>query len=156
MLEPEAVEERPTTLYFLIVAAVLAVIVVGAILLTRRGASDRATASALTEEQKAYLGQIEVTDARMSAAENFLGHTVTYLDAVVINKGPRPVKHVALELDFYDTLYQVVLRETAHPISTRTPPLKPGEARPFQVSFEHMPLDWNQGPPRITPVAIEF
>ena len=155
MLEPETVEKRPTTLYFLIVAGMLAVIVAGAILLIRRGASEKRTA-ALTEEQKAYLGRIEVTDARMSSAENFLGHTVTYLDAVVVNKGSRPVRHIALELEFYDTLYQVVLRETAHPIATRTPPLKPGEARPFQVSFEHMPLDWNQGPPRITPVTVEF
>jgi hypothetical protein len=156
MLEPEAVEKRPTTLYFLIVAGVLAVIVAGAISLSRRDTSEKATAAALTEEEKAYLAQIAVTDVKMSAAENFLGHTVTYLDAVVANKGSRAVKRIELQLDFYDTLYQVVLRETAHPISARTPPLKPGETRPFQVTFEHMPLDWNQGPPRITPMAVEF
>jgi hypothetical protein len=156
MLEPQAVEKRPTTLYILVAAGVLAVIVAGAILLTRRDTSEKATAAALTEEEKAYLAQIAVTDVKMSAAENFLGHTVTYLDAVVINKGSRAVKRIELQLDFYDTLYQVVLRESAHPVTARTPPLKPGETRPFQVTFEHMPMDWNQGPPRITPVAVEF
>jgi hypothetical protein len=156
MLEPQAVEKRPTTLYILVAAGVLAVIVSGAILLTRRGASEKPTATALTVEEKAYLAQIAVADVKMSAAENFLGHTVTYLDAVVANKGSRAVKRIELQLDFYDTLYQVVLRETAHPVTARTPPLKPGETRPFQVTFEHMPLDWNQGPPRITPVAVEF
>lgn len=156
MPEPDAVQRKPTTLYFLIAAGVLAIIVAGGILLTRRGPSGKATGPALTEEQKAYLGQIEVTDARMSAAGNFLGHTVTYLDAVVANKGSRVVKEIELELVFVDTLYQVVLRESAHPVTPRTPPLKPGETRSFQVSFEHMPIDWNQGPPRITPVSVEF
>ncbi|MBI1983283.1 MAG: hypothetical protein HYS61_03700, partial [Acidobacteria bacterium] len=101
-------------------------------------------------------GHIEVIGVRMSAAENFLGHTVTYLDAVVVNKGSRLVREIDLELVFVDTLYQVVLRETARPVSVRTPPLKPGESRAFQVSFERMPLDWNQGPPRITPTSVDF
>jgi hypothetical protein len=156
MLEPQTVEKRPTTLYFLLAAGALAVIVGGAILLTRSGPSGEAPAPTLSEEQKAYLGEIEVSDAKMSAAENFLGHTVTYLDAVVANKGSRTVKRIEVQLEFYDTLYQVVLRDTAHPITARTPPLKPGEARSFQVSFEHMPMEWNQAPPRITPVTVEF
>lgn len=156
MPEPDAVERKATTLYFLIAAGVLAVIVAAAILLTRRAPSGASSGPVLSDEQKAYLGQIEVTDAKMSAAENFLGHTVTYLDAVVANKGSRAVKSIELELVFVDTLRQVVLRETAHPITARTPPLKPGETRPFQVTFEHMPIDWNQGPPRITPVSVEF
>ncbi|HUU12224.1 MAG TPA: hypothetical protein VM182_00775 [Terriglobia bacterium] len=156
MPEPDAVERKATTLYFLIAAGVLAVIVAAAILVTRRAPSGASSGPVLSDEQKAYLGQIEVTDAKMSAAENFLGHTVTYLDAVVANKGWRAVKSIELELVFVDTLRQVVLRETAHPITARTPPLKPGETRPFQVTFEHMPIDWNQGPPRIRPVSVEF
>jgi hypothetical protein len=66
------------------------------------------------------------------------------------------VKQIELELVFVDTLYQVVLRETARPVTLRTPPLKPGETRAFQVPFEHMPFEWNQAPPRITPVSVEF
>ncbi len=156
MPEPDAVRRKPTALYFLIAAGVLAIIVAGGILLTRSGPVGESNGPALTAEQQAYLDQIEVTDARMSAAENFLGHTVTYLDAVVANKGLRAVSEIELELAFVDTLYQVVLRETAHPVTPRTPPLKPGETRSFQVSFEHMPIDWNQGPPRITPISVQF
>ena len=156
MLEPDAVENKPTTPYILIAAGVLVVLVAGAIFLTRRAPSGALSGPVLSEEQKAYLGQIEVTDAKMSAAENFLGHTVTYLDAVVVNKGSSAVKGVELELVFFDALYQVVLRESAHPVTARTPPLKSGETRPFQVPFEHMPMDWNQGPPRIRPVSVEF
>jgi hypothetical protein len=50
----------------------------------------------------------------------------------------------------------VVLRETAHAITLRTPPLKPGETRSFRVSFDHMPADWNQAAPTITVKYLGF
>ena len=110
----------------------------------------------LTEEQKAYFPQLEFSDARMSAAENFLGATVTYLDARVTNKGTKTVRRLDLDLTLVDTLNQVVLRERAHPVTQRTPPLKPGESKPFRVTFEHMPVDWNQAAPTIVPVYVQF
>jgi len=110
----------------------------------------------LTEEQKAYLPLLEFTDARMSAAENFLGDTVTYLDGRVTNKGTRVVRRLDVELRFVDMLDQVVLRETAHPVTQQTSPLKPGETRSFRVTFEHVPADWNQAPPAMTPTSVEF
>jgi hypothetical protein len=97
-----------------------------------------------------------VSDARMSAAENFLGHTVTYLDAQVTNQGAKAVRQLELELVFVDMLNQVVLRETARPVTLRGPALQPGQTRAFRVSFEHMPADWNQAPPTITPKLVQF
>jgi hypothetical protein len=143
----------------LIVAAIMAALI-AAFVLFRSGASSKPSSSIahplLTEEQKAYLQLLEFTDARMSAAENFLGGAVTYLDARVTNKGGRVVRGLAVELNFFDTLNQVVLREAARPINQRTGPLKPGESRPFRVSFEHMPMDWNEAPPAIKPVFVQF
>ena len=107
-------------------------------------------------EQKAQMAALEFSDLQMSAANNFLGNTVTYLDGRVTNKGTRPVRRLDVELNFVDTLHQVVLRETARPLTTRGAPLAPGETRAFQVSFEHMPEDWNQAVPSITPVYVEF
>ena len=109
-----------------------------------------------TEEQKAYFPQLEVTDVHMSAAENFLGASVTYLDARVTNRGTKTVRRLGFDLTFVDTLNQVVLRERAHPVTQRTPPLKPGESRSFRVTFEHMPADWNQAAPTMTPVYVRF
>lgn len=149
-------EERPTRDYILVAAAVVAVIVAVLVLLARTGSRPSPTEARLSAEQKAYLPQIVITDARMSAAENFLGHTVTYLDAQVTNKGGKEVRQLELELVFVDTLNQVVLRETARPITPRSAPLKPGQTRSFQVSFEHMPLEWNQAPPTITPTSVQF
>jgi hypothetical protein len=109
-----------------------------------------------TEEEKAYFSQIEFTDARMSAAENFLGASVTYLDAQVTNKGTKTVRRLDVDLTFVDMLNQVVLRERAYPVTKRTPPLKPAESRAFRVTFEHMPADWNQAPPSMIPVYVQF
>ena len=133
------------------------VIVTLSLLLYWLGISRRSgTPSALAEEQRAYLQQIVVSGPRMSAADNFLGHTVTYLDAQITNGGKRVVSHVQLELEFVDKLGQVVLRETNRPVNSQTPTLKPGETRTFQVSFDHMPLEWNQAPPRIQAKLVAF
>jgi hypothetical protein len=110
----------------------------------------------LSAEQKAYFPYLDFNNLRMSAAENFLGNTLTYLDASVTNKGTKAVRNLEVELNFVDALDQVVLRERAHPLTHRAAPLKPGETRSFRVTFEHMPVDWNQAPPAIRPVRVEF
>ena len=115
-----------------------------------------ASPSVKGEAEKTYAQFIVIRDVRMSAAENFLGHTVTYLDAKVTNAGAQAVVQVELEMEFIDILNQVVLRETVRPVSLKTPPLKPGETRAFQSSFEHMPLDWNQGPPRFSVKSVQL
>ena len=151
-------EERPlsTPVLGAIAGAVLVVAVAVVLLLQRTGTAPSTSGPVPGEEQKAYLSKIVVTDARLSAAENFLGHTVTYLDARVTNQGNKVVRRIELLLEFHDTLNQVVLRETARPVTRRTPPLRPNETRSFQVSFEHMPVDWNQAPPTITGTYVEF
>lgn len=110
----------------------------------------------LGPEQKAYLPLLVFGEFHMSAAENFLGNTVIYLDGKVTNRGDKPVRSLDVELNFVDTLNQVVLRETAHPLTRRAGPLAPGETRPFRVTFEHMPADWNQTPPTAKAVYVQF
>jgi hypothetical protein len=149
--------EDNQTLRLASIAGAGLVIVIAALLLYWLGISRRSESpSALAEEQRAYLQQIVVSGPHMSAADNFLGHTVTYLDAQMTNKGTRTVNHVQLEMEFVDMLGQVVLRETNRPVNAQTPALKPGETRTFQVSFEHMPLEWNQAPPRIGVKLVAF
>jgi hypothetical protein len=107
-------------------------------------------------EQKAYLASLVFADLHMSAAANFLGDTVTYLDGTITNQGSRPVRSLEVELNFVDSLNQVVLRETSHPLADRATPLQPGETCAFRVTFEHMPADWNQAPPSARAVYVEF
>ncbi len=149
-----------TLIIILIVSVILAVLVAVFVLHQHRAvtrpASAEAERPALSAEQKDYLASLAFDDLRMSAAVNFLGATVTYLDGSVTNKGAKLVRRLDVELNFVDTLDQVVLRETAHPLAARTTPLQPGETRAFRVTFDHMPMDWNQAPPTAKAVYVEF
>jgi hypothetical protein len=149
-------ENRSAPFYVLIAAVALAVIVGGVLLFTRPGLRPPPAPPPLSDEQKTYLPYLVVRNARLSAAENFLGNTVTYLDAELSNQGNRTVRQVELELVFVDTLNQVVLRETARPVTPRTAPLAPGETRAFQISFDHLPVEWNRAAPAITPLHVGF
>ena len=144
----------------LVVAGVMLVLL-GTLLLIRHLASPRpetraGARTALTPEQTAYLPSIEISDVHMSAAQNFLGDTVTMLDARVSNRGNKEIRRLDLELVFFDTLNQVILRETARPITERAAPLKPGETRPFHLTFEQIPPDWNQAAPFIRPTSVKY
>jgi len=110
----------------------------------------------LDAEARAYLQQIVVADARMSAAETPLGGSITYLDARVINQGSRTVREIDLRLDFMDLVGQMVLRRTVRPVTSETAPLGPGESRSLHVTFDHMPAEWNQAPPVSTPTYVSF
>lgn len=110
----------------------------------------------MTTEAQAYLRQIAVSDARMSAADTPLGTAVTYLDARVANQGSQTVRELDLRLEFVDMTGQMILRQTAHPVTSQTTPLKPGETRNLHVAFDHMPAEWNQAPPAFTPVYVGF
>jgi hypothetical protein len=149
-----------STLHIILVVAAAMAVALGLLVFFwhSHGSAEHSAEAAtiLSEEQKAYLSLLEFTDAHMSAAENFLGDRVTYLDARVTNKGTKTVHRLDVDLTFVDTLNQVVLRERAHPVSPHTQPLKPGEDRAFRMSFEHMPVDWNQAVPSMVPVYVEF
>ncbi len=149
-----------TPVLILLVAVVLALLIAIFVAVQRRGpASGKdsgGAAAGLSGEEKNYLSRVEFSELHMSAANNFLGDTVTYLDARVTNHGDRPVRRLDVQLEFVDTLNQVVLREVAYPVNARTQPLAPGQSRAFRVTFEHMPADWNQTPPSIKPIVVRF
>jgi len=157
-MQPNAKGISTVYIILIVTAAMLALLAVVLYFWHMHSSAELSTGASavLTEEQKAYFPQLEFSDARMSAAENFLGNSVTYLDARVTNKGTKTVRRVEVDLTFVDMLNQVVLRERAYPVTARTPPLKPGEGKAFRVTFEHMPVDWNQAPPSIVPVYVQF
>jgi hypothetical protein len=148
------------TIIILIVSVILAALVAVLVLHQHKEAARPAMEVALrpplTAEQTAYLGSFSFADFHMSAANNFLGNTVTYLDGSITNQGAKPVHNLDVELNFLDSLNQVVLREIAHPLANRAAPLRPGETCAFRVTFEHMPVDWNQAAPSAKVVYLEF
>src|SRR5271166_5363502 len=85
----------------LIVAVILAALVAVFVFHQHQAATRPASAGAgrpvLSGEEKAYLPSLAFGDLRMSAAANFLGETVTYLDGSVTNQGAKQVRRLDVE-----------------------------------------------------------
>lgn len=116
-----------------------------------------------------YAASLQLSDFKMSAAENFIGHTVTYADGKITNSGDRTVTHVAVEVVFRDDIGQLaqredlplrVLRQTgpySEAVDLSVMPLAPGQAQPFRLTFDSISAQWNRQYPeiRVTDVAVK-
>ena len=126
-------------------------------------------------EQKAssgpppYAANINFTDKKMSAAENFVGATVSYLDGTVTNAGNQVVTHALVEVTFKDSMGQLAQRETVplRVLQTSGPypeavdltslPLAGGQSKPFRLTFEGISAQWNHEYPelKVTDVTVK-
>jgi hypothetical protein len=133
----------------------LVVVVVGIIGLFWRG-QPRGVAT-----PHPYAANLKLSDLKMSAAENFVGASVTYLDGTVTNSGDNTVTHAMVHVTFKDSLGQVAQAEDVplHVLQTGGPyveavdlsvsSLAPGQSKPFRLTFEHVSGDWNHEYPEL-------
>ena len=105
----------------------------------------------------------------MSAAENFVGATVSYIDGTVANAGDKTVTHVVVEVTFKDSMGQLAQRETVslrvlrttgpypEAVDLNAAPLPPGQSRPFRLTFEGISTQWNHEYPalKVTDVTVK-
>jgi len=143
------------------VAAVIVVAVVAAFLL--RGKPKGASGP------PPYAASLKLSDFRMSAAENFVGATVSYVDGTVTNTGNKTVTHVLVEVTFKDEIGQTAQREeiplqvlkTTGPypeaVDFRVLPLAPAQSQTFRLTFEGISAQWNHQYPdiQVTDVAVK-
>ena len=97
----------------------------------------------------------------MSAAENFVGATVSYLDGTVANIGDKTVTHAVVTVIFKDSMGQLAQQEDVplHVLQTSGPypdavdlstsPLGPGQNKPFRLTFESISEQWNHEYPEL-------
>jgi len=140
------------------VAAVILLAIVFAFLL--RGQPKNASGS------PPYASSLKLSDIKMSAAENFVGATVTYVDGTVTNTGDKTVTHVQVEVNFKDAMGQLAQREqiplqvlkTSGPypeaVDFSLSPLGPGQSKPFRLTFETISTQWNRQYPEIHIVDV--
>jgi hypothetical protein len=116
-----------------------------------------------------YAASLKLSDFKMSAAENFVGATVSYVDGAVTNAGNKIVTHVIVEVRFKDDLGQLAQREDIpmQVLKTDGPypeavdfslsPLGPGQSKPFRLTFESISAQWNRQYPdiQVTDVAVK-
>jgi hypothetical protein len=164
LIEPTPVAEEPDSSRRSIVIAVAAVIViaiVGSFLL--RGKPKGASGP------PPYAASLKLSDLKMSAAENFVGATVSYVDGTVTNAGDKTVTHLVVQVLFKDDMGQLAQREdipmqvlkTDGPypeaVDFSVSPLGPGQGKPFRLTFEGISAQWNHQYPdiQITDVIVK-
>src|ERR1700730_11469573 len=158
-----AAEERASNWPSILLGVVLVIVVVAIASLLLRTDSKIAVAS------HPYATNLKLSDMKMSAAENFVGSTVTYLDGTVANTGDKTVTHALVHVSFKDSIGQIAQSEDVplHVLQTAGPypeavdlslaALAPGQSKPFRLTFEHVTADWNHEYPelQVTDVTVK-
>jgi hypothetical protein len=154
-------EERDSSrrIIFLAVAVVLVVAVVAALLL-------RTEPKAASGLPPAYATNLKLADFKMSAAENFVGATVSYVDGTITNTGSKTVTHAAVQVLFKDDMGQIAQKEEVPLRALRTSgpypeavdlgvsPLAAGQSQPFRLTFESISAQWNHQYPDIQVIDV--
>jgi hypothetical protein len=164
LIQPTPVAEEPDSSRRIIAIAVAVVIVVAIIFaFLLRGQPKSASGP------PSYAANLKLSDLKMSAAENFVGATVSYVDGTVTNTGDKTVTHVAVEVQFKDDMGQIAQREdiplqilkTSGPypeaVDFSVSPLGSGQSKPFRLTFEGISAQWNRQYPdiHVTDVAVK-
>jgi len=146
------------------IAAIAGIAVVGAIvgLLAWMGRSSQRSGPA----PNPYLANLQISDVKMAAAQNFVGGTVTYVEGKITNAGNKTVTSATTELIFRNAMGQVVQKEDVplrvlvyqgpdrDIMDLRSAPLKPGATADFRLTIEgSISADWNQGYPEVQIVS---
>lgn len=147
------------------VAGLVAVlIVVGIIALLTRGGGKTQTQS------DAYASTLKLSDMKLSAAENYMGGTVTYLDVNITNTGDKTLSGAQVHATFKNSMDQVVQTETlpvhvlvenkmgGYPdlVDLSRNPIAPGQSRTLRITLEHISSDWNQTAPEMQLVNLKL
>ena len=159
---PEVQERDSSRLIIVVaVAGVIAIMLGVAFLL-------RATPK-VAKPPSPYIANLKLSDFKMSAAENFVGATVSYIDGTVTNSGNKTVTQVVVEVVFQDSISQVAQREelplrvlkTAgayrEAVDLSASPLTPGQTQSFRLTFDSISAQWNHQYPqmRVTDVTVQ-
>src|SRR5580704_873597 len=156
MLQPTPVVEEPDSsrrTIAIAMAVVILVAVVAAFLLRSQPKSASGPPS--------YATNLRLSDFKMSAAENFVGATVSYVDGTVTNAGDKTITHAVVEVKFKDDMGQIAQREVIplqvlktdgpypEAVDFNLSPLAPGQSKTFRLTFESISAQWNRRYPEI-------
>ena len=164
LIQPTPVAEEPDSsrrTIAIAVAVVIAIAVIFAFLLRNQPKA--------ASGPPPYAASLKLSDFKMSAAENFVGATVSYVDGTVTNTGNKTVTHVIVRVLFKDDLGQLAQREdipmqvlkTTGPypeaVDFSVSPLAPGQSKTFRLTFESISAQWNRQYPdiQVTDVAAK-
>ena len=166
LLQPNSnptTERQESSVRPILVGIVLVGAVVGILALIFRAEQTKPVAP------PAYAANLKFSDLKTSAAQNFVGATVSYIDGAITNTGDQTVIHAVVQITFKDDMGQTAQREevpirvlrTGGPydeaVDFNLSPLAPGQSKPFRLIFENISAQWNHAYPdlRITQVSVK-
>jgi len=152
--QPKAQERNWTPFIVGVIAVVVVIAIIVAVTRNQGGTAVQANP---------YAAKLQLSNPKMSAAENYVGGTVTYLDVNVTNAGDQALVGASMKLVFKNSMDQVVQTETL-PLHVlvenqmggypdladlgRTP-IGPGQTKTVRMTLEHISADWNQNYPQM-------
>jgi hypothetical protein len=153
LIQPSPVAEERAQWRPILIGVVIVVVVVGIVVLGLRESPKG------PKGPPPYAPNLTFSNVEKSAAENFVGATVAYVDGNITNKGTKTVIRATAHVIFRDTMGQIVGDESVplrvlqkggpylDTTDLNTSPLGPGQTKPFRLTFEHISSQWNQQVP---------
>ena len=162
--EPAPAPDQKGNWVPLLVGLVAVVAAVGALLLFSRHPS------ATSQQPNPYAQQLQLSAIKLSAAQNYMGGTVTYLDFNITNTGDKALAGAAVHAEFKNTMGQVVQKETlplhvlvenqlaGYPdlVDMSRAPIGPGQTKTVRITLEHISDDWDQSYPQMELVDLKL
>jgi hypothetical protein len=156
-------ERQESSLRPILIGIVIVGIVIGVLALISRSEQKKPAVP------PAYAANLKFSELKTSAAQNFVGATVSYIDGAVTNSGDKTVIHAVVQITFKDDMGQTAQREeipirvlrTGGPydeaVDLSLSPLAPGQSKPFRLTFENISAQWNHAYPdlQITQVTVK-
>jgi len=141
-----------------ILTALLAVFALFGALLYLNRPAPKNNESAASQEAKAYLAKLALSDVSMQASENFMNQKVVEVLGSISNNGPREVKSIDVFCLFYGVDGRELHRERLRIVGGIGAPgsLKPGATKSFRMPFDSLPEGWNQALPKMVIAQITF
>lgn len=109
-----------------------------------------------SEEARAYVPNLALSDVKMKATENFMNQQVVEIEGKIANRGDRSVDSIDVYCIFRDVNGREIYRQRSRIVQTKGSPFKSGEIRPFRLAFDELPEGWNQGMPTLVIAQIAF
>jgi len=148
----------------LLVGLVTVIVAVGAIVLFTRHKIEAGT------QPNPYAEKLKLSAIKLSAAENYMGGTVTYLDFNITNTGDKALVGAAVKAEFKDSMGQVVQKETiplhvlvenqlaGYPdlVDLSRAPIGPDQTKTVRMTLEHISDQWNQSYPQMQLVDLKL
>ena len=140
----------------IIMGLVAVFVVVGIIIVSR------VTRRAPSQQVNPYAAKLQISNPKLSAAENYVGGTVTYLDVRHHQHRRQSLVGADMKLVFKNSMDQIVQKETlplhvlvenqmgGYPdlVDMSRSPIAPGQTKTVRLTLEHISADWNQALPR--------